>query len=71
MRKNSEKLSTSPFSKNIYGDYITKYRMFGATIVLLDELTITTGTNIKDKNGATGASIGEFELIAELQPRYL
>jgi hypothetical protein len=57
--------------KNIYGDYITKYRMFGATIVLLDELTITTGTNIKDKNGATGASVGEFELIAELQPRYL
>ena len=57
--------------KNIYGDYITKYRMFGATIVLLDELTITTGTNIKDKGGATGASIGEFELIAELQPRYL
>jgi hypothetical protein len=57
--------------KNIYGNYVTRYRMFGATIVLLDELTITTGTNLKGKDGATGASVEEFELKAELQPRYL
>lgn len=60
--------------KNIYGDYITQYKMFGATIVELDDLTITTGTNLKYKEGnniKTGASIGEFTLEGELQPRYL
>ena len=61
--------------KNIRGEYITVYRMFGATIVPLNKVTITTGTNIKykDQNDVTqtGASMPAFTLTAELQPRYL
>lgn len=60
--------------KNIYGDYVTQYKMFGATIVELDELTIRTGTNINYKENNTiknGSSVGAFKLSAELQPRYL
>ena len=60
--------------KNIYGNYIPVYRMFGATIVELDDITITTGTNIKYKNNEailTGASVPAFTLSAEMQPRYL
>ena len=72
-------IETSYFSskddfKNLFGDYITIYKMFGATIVELDELTITTGTNINYKDGSvirTGASVGAFTLSAELRPRYL
>ena len=48
--------------------------MFGATIVELDVLTITTGENINYRyNGETrtGASVDAFTLSAELQPRYL
>ena len=48
--------------------------MFGATIVELDVLTITTGQNINYRhNGTTerGSSVGAFTLNAELQPRYL
>jgi hypothetical protein len=49
--------------------------MFGATIVDLDVLTITTGQNInyRSTNGTTntGSSVGAFKLSAELQPRYL
>ena len=58
-----------------YGNFITVYRMFGATIVDLDVLTITTGQNInyRSTNGTTntGSSVGAFKLSAELQPRYL
>ena len=68
--KKTNLFSSKASFKNIYGDYITKYRMFGATIVALDNLVITTGNNIKAEEG-NGASIGEFELSAELQPRYL
>ena len=60
--------------KNIYGDYITQYRMFGATIVELDRLTITTGTNISYKENnilKTGASMDAIKLVGELRPRYL
>lgn len=60
--------------KNIYGDYVTQYRVFGATIVELDELTIRTGTNINYKeNGILkpGSSVDKFKLVAELRPRYL
>lgn len=49
--------------------------MFGATIVELDVLTITTGQNInyRSTNGTTntGSSVEAFTLSAELQPRYL
>lgn len=49
--------------------------MFGATIVDLDDLRITTGKNVSyNMNGETiqGASMtGVFVLSAELQPRYL
>jgi hypothetical protein len=48
--------------------------MFGATIVELDVLTITTGENINYRENATtktGASMDAFKLSAELQPRYL
>lgn len=76
---NGEWVETNLFSnkndfKNMYGDYITQYRMFGATIVELDDLTITTGTNIGYReNGVTsvGSSVQAFELSAELLPRYL
>lgn len=61
--------------KNIYGDYITQYRMFGATITQLDDITITTGSNIgylnNFKETEKGASVPEFTIWAELQPRYL
>lgn len=56
------------------GHYQTRYKVFGATIMPLDKLTITTGTNIKYRyNGSTitGASMPAFTLEAELQPRYL
>lgn len=77
---NAEWIETSMFSspddfKNIYGDYITQYRLFGATITALDDITITTGTNINYLNGlkqtVRGASVPEFTIWAELQPRYL
>ena len=48
--------------------------MFGATIVELDELTITTGTNISYKENnilKTGASMDAIKLVGELRPRYL
>ena len=48
--------------------------MFGATIVKLDDIRITTGTNINYNNNgvvSTGASVNAFTLSAELQPRYL
>ena len=49
--------------------------MFGATIVELDVLTITTGQNInyRNTNGttSTGSRVEAFTLSAELQPRYL
>lgn len=60
--------------KNIYGKYITQYKMFGATIVELDRLTITTGTNISYKENntlETGASMNAIEIAGELRPRYL
>lgn len=73
--KVSNLFSSKDDFKNIYGDYITVYRMFGATIVTLDNITITTGTNIKykelDGTIRTSASMPAFTLEAELQPRYL
>ena len=48
--------------------------MFGATIVELDKLTITTGTNISYKENnilKTGASMDAIKLVGELRPRYL
>lgn len=70
---------TSLFSKvdefkNIKGVIESRYRMFGATIVELDDLLITTGTNISYKeNGKTktGSSMDAFTLRAEILPRYL
>ena len=62
--------------KNIYGDYITQYRMFGATIVALDDVTIKTGTYVgcainKIGQKIQAISVPEFTLEAELLPRYL
>lgn len=76
---NGEWVETNLFSskedfKNIYGDYITQYKMFGATIVQLDDLTITTGTNINYRENGTikmGNNVAAFEISAELLPRYL
>lgn len=59
---------------NMYGYLQAQYRMYGATIVKLDDITITTGTNIKYKKNnttTTGSSVGAFTLSAEIQPRYL
>ena len=77
--KNGEWIETNLFSdkdefKNIWGDYITQYKMFGATIVKLDDVRITTGTNLQYKEEdvvKVGASVNAFTLTAELQPRYL
>lgn len=60
--------------QNIRGYIEPRQRMFGATIVELDDLVITTGTNISYKeNGKikTGSSVGAFKLEAEMLPRYL
>lgn len=60
--------------KDKYGNYIPVYRMFGATIVELDVLSITTGSNIKYKENnvtKTGASVPAFTMSAEMLPRYL
>ena len=51
--------------RDIYGYYIPVYRVFGANILNLDDIVISTGTAIK------GSSMGYFELSATLQPRYL
>lgn len=72
--KETNYFSSKDDFKNIYGDYITQYKMFGATIVELDELTITTGTNISYKENnilKTGASMDTIKLVGELRPRYL
>ena len=72
--KETSYFSSKDDFKNIYGDYITQYKMFGATIVELDELTITTGTNISYKENnilKTGASMDAIKLVGELRPRYL
>jgi len=51
------------------------YKVFGATILDLDDVTITTGNNIKYKNTngeiETAASMDAFTLEAEMLPRYL
>ena len=61
--------------KDNRGNFVDVYKMFGATIVDLDDLRITTGKNVSyNMNGKTiqGASMtGVFVLSAELQPRYL
>lgn len=60
--------------KDLYGDYQTIYRTFGATIVELDDLIITTGNHISYKDGSetkTGSSVNAFTLEAEILPRYL
>ena len=62
--------------KNTYGDYITVYRLFGATIVKIDTITITTGPTVSFKPmGAAAVSLGvdvpAFTLEGALQPRYL
>lgn len=72
--KETNYFSSKDDFKNIYGDYITQYKMFGATIVELDNLTITTGTNINYKENNTikeGNSVEAFTISGELQPRYL
>ncbi len=66
--------SSSDEFKDIFSNYQTVYRMFGATILDLNDITITTGTNINySYNGTTqvGASVGELTVRVELQPRYL
>ena len=62
--------------KNIYGNYITVYRLFGATIVTVDAVTITTGPSITFKQMGSsspiqGTDVPAFDLEGELQPRYL
>ena len=72
--KETNYFSSKDDFKNIYGDYITQYKIFGATIVELDNLTITTGTNINYKENNTikeGNSVEAFTISGELQPRYL
>jgi len=62
--------------KNVYGGYVTVYRLFGATIVKIDTITITTGPTVSFKPmGAAAAYLGTdvpaFTLEGALQPRYL
>ena len=51
--------------KDIHGDYVDSYKVFGATVVDLDDITITTGLHVG------GASANEFVLEANMLPRYL
>ena len=51
--------------RNIYGDYVPVYRLYGANIVKLDDITIKTGHSLG------GVSVEGFTLSATLQPRYL
>ena len=62
--------------KNAYGQYITVYRLFGATIVKIDDITITTGPTVSFKPMGSsaptqGTDVIAFTLEAELRPRYL
>ena len=64
MYRNGEWTETNLFTsrsqfKNMYGDYITQYLVFGANVVDLDDIVITT-TNMPD-----------FEMKAEILPRYI
>lgn len=52
--------------RNVYGEYIPVYKVFGGTIIDLDDLQISTGTAI-----GSSVSVDAFTLEAELQPRYL
>ena len=68
--------STKEDFKNAYGQYITVYRLFGATIVKIDDITITTGPTVSFKPMGSsaptqGTDVIAFTLEAELQPRYL
>lgn len=58
------------------GEFVTLYRTFGATIVIMDDLVITTGPTLYFRQMGTltpkkGTNMPEFELQAELLPRYL
>ena len=56
---------------NIYGYYIPIYKVFGATIVEADYITITTGKSISNEEKNSLADVDTFTLSGSLQPRYL
>ena len=56
---------------NIYGYYIPIYKVFGATIVEADYVTITTGKSISNEEKNSLADVETFTLSGSLQPRYL
>ena len=59
---------------DLHGDPQPVWKVFGATIIDLDDITITTGNNINYReNGVTqaAASMDAFTLEAEMLPRYL
>ena len=62
--------------KNAYGNYVTIYKLFGATIVKIDTITISSGPSLYFRQMGSltprqGVNMPEFELEAELLPRYL
>jgi len=65
-------VETSYFSdendfRDIYGDYQAFYKVFGATIIDLDDITISIGKGINEEL----ENVGACTLIASMQPRYL
>lgn len=59
----------------MYGNLQPVYKVYGATILDLDDLTITTGNKLKykeiGKESQQAASMDAFTLEAEMLPRYL
>jgi len=59
---------------DIYGNLQPVWKVYGATILDLDKVTITTGNNVKylsNGEAVEAASMDSFTLEAELLPRYL
>lgn len=74
--KETNMFSSKDDFKNGYGDYITIYKMFGATIVKLDTITISTGPKVYFRQMGSltpqqSVNVPEFEIEGELLPRYL
>lgn len=55
-------------------EYETKYVLFGATILNLDNITVTTGNKVSFNRGSetvTGSSIGAISCSVSITPKYL
>jgi hypothetical protein len=73
-------VETSYFSdendfRDLYGDPQAFYKVFGATIIDLDDIVIRTGHEINYKDGQGNVvpsdDMGKLTIIASMLPRYL